>query len=182
MHPAVQRSPSFRREIVARANARHAVAGACLDPMEGPVPDQRLHQGGQAAQLPCDQTLSSTDDQTDGTCLFAANHAVRMHRAEPCGTPNVGPSTFLTMEAAMRSIGFVALGVALLAGAAHAQTTVTREITNEPVETIITRSPTGTVVPRWPAATTFAAPLRYAPAAAESVVNEPMLAPPTTFV
>jgi hypothetical protein len=51
----------------------------------------------------------------------------------------------------MKTIGFVACGLVLLGTpAAHAQTSVTREITNEPVETIVTRGPNGTVVTRRP--------------------------------
>ena len=47
---------------------------------------------------------------------------------------------------------YVAVALALVAGAetANAQTVITREITAEPVETIIQRGPTGTVVPRRP--------------------------------
>ena len=44
----------------------------------------------------------------------------------------------------------VALALAAGAGAANAQTVITREITNEPVETIIERGPTGTVITRRP--------------------------------
>src|SRR5262245_35314408 len=53
------------------------------------------------------------------------------------------------MEVAMKCSGLAVLGVALIsATAASAQTTVTREISNMPVETTIIRSPNGTVVER----------------------------------
>ena len=44
----------------------------------------------------------------------------------------------------MRSFGIVACGLVFLSGAAPAtaQTTITRQITTEPVETIVTRGPT----------------------------------------
>ena len=49
----------------------------------------------------------------------------------------------------MKPTGIAVLGVALLAAtAASAQTTVTREVSDMPVETIITTSPNGTVVTR----------------------------------
>ena len=41
----------------------------------------------------------------------------------------------------MRPIGSLALGLALVSGAAQAQTTVTRQVTSEPVETVVTRGP-----------------------------------------
>jgi hypothetical protein len=41
----------------------------------------------------------------------------------------------------MRPIGSLALGLALVSGAAQAQTTVTRQVTSEPVETVVTQSP-----------------------------------------
>jgi hypothetical protein len=44
----------------------------------------------------------------------------------------------------------VALALVAGAGAANAQTVITREITTEPVETIIERGPTGTVITRRP--------------------------------
>src|SRR5215207_1630605 len=51
-----------------------------------------------------------------------------------------------------RYFGRAAVAFALVAGtgAASAQTVITREITTEPVETIIERSPTGTVITRRP--------------------------------
>jgi hypothetical protein len=53
------------------------------------------------------------------------------------------------MEVAMKSLGLAVLGLALVpATAALAQTTVTREVSDMPVETTITRSPTGTVIQR----------------------------------
>jgi hypothetical protein len=50
------------------------------------------------------------------------------------------------------TFGIVACGLLLLSGSgtASAQTTVTRQITTEPVETVITRGPNGTVVTRRP--------------------------------
>jgi hypothetical protein len=47
----------------------------------------------------------------------------------------------------------VALALVAGAGAANAQTVITREITTEPVETIIERGPTGTVITRRPLGT-----------------------------
>jgi len=49
-------------------------------------------------------------------------------------------------------VHYVAVALALVAGAetANAQTVITREVTTEPVETIIQRGPTGTVVTRRP--------------------------------
>ena len=57
----------------------------------------------------------------------------------------------------------LAFGLALMAGtaAAHAQTVVTRQITQEPVETTIMRGPNGTVVTRRPL--DLAAPQGVAP-------------------
>jgi Protein of unknown function (DUF1236) len=65
-----------------------------------------------------------------------------------------------------------ALALALAAGAvsANAQTVITREITNEPVETVIERGPTGTVITRRPLAATAPRPTIGWPA--ETVVQE----------
>jgi hypothetical protein len=53
------------------------------------------------------------------------------------------------METAMKKLGLAALGLSLVtATAASAQTTVTREISEMPVETTIVRSPNGTSVTR----------------------------------
>src|SRR5262247_2886308 len=48
----------------------------------------------------------------------------------------------------------VALALVAGAGAAQAQMVITREITTEPVETIVERGPTGTVITRRPLDTT----------------------------
>src|SRR5882724_9486276 len=83
----------------------------------------------------------------------------------------------------MKALGFAALTVALASGTAtvHAQTTVTRQITTEPVETIITQGPEGTVVTRRPLAqapdssfsSTFTAPpVQYAPFGSAPVVAQ----------
>src|SRR5215831_8292341 len=48
----------------------------------------------------------------------------------------------------------MALALVVGAGAAQAQTVITREITTEPVETIVERGPTGTVITRRPLDTT----------------------------
>ena len=64
----------------------------------------------------------------------------------------------------------VALALAAGAGAANAQTVITREITNEPVETIIERGPGGTVITRRPLETTTPrATLSAGPATTEGV-------------
>jgi len=56
---------------------------------------------------------------------------------------------FNSMEAAMKSSGLAVLGLSLLtAAAAHAQTTVTRQVSDMPVETTITQSPAGMTVTR----------------------------------
>jgi hypothetical protein len=87
----------------------------------------------------------------------------------------------------MRLIGTIAVGLALGAGAApaQAQTSVTRQITSEPVETIVTRGPYGAAVTRriltpepgvTSYGTTYGAPLGYPPVAAE--VLEPQYVEP----
>jgi hypothetical protein len=74
-----------------------------------------------------------------------------------------------------------AFGCALVLGAAsaHAQSVVTRQIDNEPVETIVTRSPTGTVITRRPIAPAVApAPApAYDYGAYGSVAPQPYVAP-----
>ena len=71
----------------------------------------------------------------------------------------------------MRGLGSAALGLALASAvtAAQAQTVIERQITNEPVETVVTQGPNGTIVTRRP----IAAP----PAAA---VYPPLSAYPAT--
>jgi hypothetical protein len=97
----------------------------------------------------------------------------------------------------MKPIGTIAIGLALVSGAAvaQAQTAVTRQITSEPVETVVTQGPNGTVVTRRiltpePGVTSFAAPplayppappLVYPPAAVQAVEPsyvEPAAPPP----
>jgi len=64
----------------------------------------------------------------------------------------------------------VALALAAGAGAANAQTVITREITNEPVETIVERGPGGTMITRRPLETTSPrATLPAGPATTEAV-------------
>jgi len=62
----------------------------------------------------------------------------------------------------------VALALIAGAGAANAQTVITREITTEPVETIIERGPTGTVITRRPLGTLPRS------AVTDTVVSEPV--------
>lgn len=79
----------------------------------------------------------------------------------------------------------VALALAAGAGAANAQTVITREITNEPVETIVERGPSGTVITRRPLETTRPRVTLPAGPAAEAVetietVNRPRNRPRET--
>jgi hypothetical protein len=64
----------------------------------------------------------------------------------------------------MRRIGSLLLGVAFASGitAAHAQSVISRQITTEPVETVVTQGPNGTIVTRRPLG---AAPFGTAPIA-----------------
>jgi len=48
----------------------------------------------------------------------------------------------------MRPIGSLALGLALVSGTAQAQTTITRQVTSEPVETVVTQGPDGAAITR----------------------------------
>jgi hypothetical protein len=76
--------------------------------------------------------------------------------------------------------GTIAAGVALVSGAAvaQAQTAVTRQITSEPVETVITQGPNGTAVTRRiltpePGVATFAAPPpAYPPGTVETIESQ----------
>jgi Protein of unknown function (DUF1236) len=80
----------------------------------------------------------------------------------------------------MRPIGTIAAGLVLVSGTAvaQAQTAVTRQITSEPVETVVTQGPNGTVVTRRilspePGMSTYAAPpLDYGPVATETVEQQ----------
>jgi len=87
----------------------------------------------------------------------------------------------------MRPIGTIAVGLALVSAtaAAHAQTAVSRQITSEPVETVVTQGPNGTAVTRRiltpePGVTSYAAPplavappaYAYPPVAAEAVETQ----------
>jgi hypothetical protein len=105
--------------------------------------------------------------------------------------------SFVNMKSAnMKSVrtgpvGIFTLGLALVAGtaAAQAQSAVTRQITSEPVETVVTEGPNGTAVTRRiltpePGFTTYAPPpFEYPPVAAEALTPEyvepaaPALAP-----
>jgi hypothetical protein len=77
----------------------------------------------------------------------------------------------------MNPIGTIAISLALVSGAAvaQAQTAVTRQITSEPVETVVTQGPNGTAVTRRiltpePGVTSIAAPpLAYPPVAVQAV-------------
>jgi hypothetical protein len=77
----------------------------------------------------------------------------------------------------VRPIGIFTLGLALAAGtvAAPAQTAVTRQITSEPVETVVTQGPSGTAVTRRiltpePGVSTYAPPpLEYPPVADDAL-------------
>jgi hypothetical protein len=88
------------------------------------------------------------------------------------------------------AVGIFTIGLALAAGTAAAQAqTVTRQITSEPVETVVTQGPNGTAVTRRiltpePGVTTYAPPpFEYPPVAAEALAPEyvepaaPALAP-----
>jgi len=72
-------------------------------------------------------------------------------------------------------IGTIALGLVLASGAAQAQTAVSRQITSEPVETVVTQGPNGTAVTRRilspePGVSLYAAPpVGYGPVATETV-------------
>lgn len=66
----------------------------------------------------------------------------------------------------------VALALSAAAGAANAQTVITREVTNEPVETIIERGPNGTVITRRPLDTTSPRPSVTLPAGAATETVE----------
>jgi hypothetical protein len=79
----------------------------------------------------------------------------------------------------MRTI-YIALGLMLAAGTAHAQTTVTRQVTTEPVETVVTQTPNETIVTRRPLQAA-PAPLTYVPQAAERVITEPVVDVPAGF-
>jgi hypothetical protein len=87
------------------------------------------------------------------------------------------PKTKLAMKTGMRPIGIVTFGLALAAAPAiaQAQTAVTRQITSEPVETVVTQGPDGTAVTRRilspePGVSTFGAPpFAYPPVAAEAL-------------
>src|ERR1700730_7967338 len=78
---------------------------------------------------------------------------------------------------AMKPIGTIAISLALVSGAAvaQAQTAVTRQITSEPVETVVTQGPNGPAVPRRlltpePGVPSIAAPpLAYPPVAVQAV-------------
>jgi hypothetical protein len=71
----------------------------------------------------------------------------------------------------------VALALVAGAGAAHAQTVITREITTEPVETIVERGPNGTVITRRPLDTTVP---RASVTTAVTAPVEPILRPRET--
>jgi hypothetical protein len=72
-----------------------------------------------------------------------------------------------------------AFGCALAFGAAsaHAQSVISRQIDNEPVETIVTQSPTGTVITRRPVAPAVAPAPAYDYGAYGSVAPQPYVAP-----
>jgi hypothetical protein len=67
--------------------------------------------------------------------------------------------------------------LAMMSGvaAAHAQTVITRQISEEPVETIITQSPYGTVITRRPLDTPYRGSL--SPATALPVTSMPAMGP-----
>jgi hypothetical protein len=70
----------------------------------------------------------------------------------------------------------VALALVAGAGAAHAQTVITREVTTEPVETIVERGPTGTVITRRPLDMTVpGAAITLPDATAVTVPGEPIV-------
>src|SRR5580704_9027424 len=102
-------------------------------------------------------------------CHNVADRAVREPAALRCGTGAAGAALghclAKTGGFAMKPIGTIAIGLTLVAGAAgaQAQTAVTRQITSEPVETVVTQGPNGTAVTRRiltpePGFTTYATP------------------------
>jgi len=82
-----------------------------------------------------------------------------------------------TTPLSTKRLGTIALGVALASGAAvaQAQTAVTRQVTSEPVETVVTQGPNGTAVTRRilspePGVSIYAPPpVAYGPVATEAV-------------
>lgn len=80
------------------------------------------------------------------------------------------------------TVALAAVGLVSGAAVAQAQTSITRQITSEPVETVITQGPNGTAVTRRilspePGIRTYApAPLAYSPVATE-VVEQDYVAP-----
>ena len=80
----------------------------------------------------------------------------------------------------MKLVHSATFGVALALGAAsaHAQNIISRQVDNEPVETIVTQTPNGTVITRRPLAS---APAPLAPAVASTTyVDETVGAAPAT--
>ena len=80
----------------------------------------------------------------------------------------------------MKLVHSATFGVALALGAAsaHAQNVISRQVDNEPVETIVTQTPNGTVITRRPLAS---APAPLAPAVASTTyVDETVGAAPAT--
>jgi hypothetical protein len=71
-----------------------------------------------------------------------------------------------------RCFGGAAFALALVAGSANAQTVMERQITTEPVETIIERGPTGTVITRRPLDTSAPGAATRLPS--ETFVSEPI--------
>src|SRR5712672_4259139 len=97
------------------------------------------------------------------------------------------PHSHLKPEAAMRFrhsrlLRLAPLGVALAMGgaSAHAQNVISRQVTEEPVETIVTQTPAGTVITRRPLGAPAVAPaLAPVPAwtPAAPVAVEPAIGP-----
>src|SRR5207253_10523540 len=80
-------------------------------------------------------------------------------KTEPATTHSVGAMSKHQAEAVMRLLHSVAFGLALASGAASAQAQViTRQVTQEPVETTVTRGPAGTIITRRPLAPAPVAP------------------------
>ncbi len=85
----------------------------------------------------------------------------------------------------MRPIGTIVVGLALASSAAvaQAQTAVSRQITSEPVETVVTQGPNGTVVTRRiltpePGVSSYLAPPpAYAPAVTETIESQDYVEP-----
>src|SRR5262245_56145142 len=160
------------------SNAARTVGGGCFRLMS-----RRVSWGSSERRAPplpvdtCGYVADGAGIRRADTARFRRNRACK-----PALTFCFGQSGLCFKESPMRMHvrhAAVALALAAGAGAANAQTVITREITNEPVETIVERGPSGTVITRRPLETTRPrVTLPAGPAAAEAVetietVNRP---------